>query len=235
MIMEWMLLLAAMLTMFLLAKRNGGLRLGLALFSGDPDADMKIIPEGAMQMIPDEDMRIATGKYSRQNGEEAEAAAQEYLKQKKLGNIKQARALGQAYSDEMVKISCRLLARESAGDETSSRILHQKILLLSYVINRIIADKTPNSILAQTAINVFYSALEQTEPNLHQHACDMAAYSLYILCERSHKGSDGEIGQVYAGLCGFGDDPARVQEGQYLYTEYYASCEKIFDTVEFAD
>jgi hypothetical protein len=102
-------------------------------------------------------------------------------------------------------------------------------VLFSYVVNRVIADISPNSIIAQTALNVFYSRVEETAPHLAEYMRDMAAFSLYILCKRSEHRDDDEIGTVFARTCEDEDNKALVQEGNRLYRSFYEQCVRLHE------
>lgn len=186
----------------------------------------------------DEDMKIAPGSFSAKtpDGEgAAEAAAKEFLEQKRSGNIQQARELGEAYARQMLENNRELFGNGALVQDAVDNKQHQKILLYAYAANRVIAESAPNSILGQTALNVFYKELEETAPQLYQHVCDMAGYSLYILCERSTSRSDGGIGEVYASLCGLEGDAAAIAEGNAQYRAYYAACDEMLREVRFTE
>jgi len=176
----------------------------------------------------DEDMKIAPAKGLGGPPEDAaELAARQYLDMKRCGSIDKARRLGERLMEILV---------EESGDlpgtpEEDSLIRHQRIVLFSYAINRVLSERSPNSILAQTSLNVFYDAVEEREPVLYRHISDMAAFSLYILCDRDRGRTDCEIGMVYARLCGSPDDPGVIGEGNELYHAFYEHCAREQDNL----
>lgn len=171
----------------------------------------------------DDDMKIAApGGFSKNTRPEdsSELAAKEFLDLKRSGDIDKARGLGERYAAMLLEKGREICAL-TRDSEVSLRA-HQQLVLCSYTINRVISEHSPNSILAQTALNVFYSRLEEDSPELYRHISDMAAFSLYILCERSHTCSDDSgVGGVYARLCGSGDDAQIIAEGGALYRKLY--------------
>lgn len=175
----------------------------------------------------DEDIKIAGDTFSQPSSEDiSELAAQEFLRRKSSGDIDRARGLGQYFANALIDTDSGPLAGELAN--RSMQMRHHQYLLYSYVVNRVIAEHSPDSILAQTSLNVFYSEIEQASDELHRHVSDMAAFSLYILCERSAKRTDEEIGAIFAGLCGEEGVPETVAYGRYLYCKLYDIClEKI--------
>lgn len=183
--------------------------------------------------VEDEDIKIMGDSFSPRVSQEdsSELAAQQFLQQKESGNIDKARQLGMEYVQALLKCDPALFG--GAGGEENAKGLHHRILLFSYALNRVVAEHSPDSILAQTTLNVFYNELENASPDLYQHVCDMAAFSLYILCERSETRTDEEIGKVYAGLCGEQDNPERIEEGNRLYNLYYGHCRTLREGIQF--
>lgn len=172
------------------------------------DEDMKIVPDPAAAAPSAEDV--------------AEQAAQEFLRQKELGNIRHARELGARYAQALIDTQRGVLVSDLKGTELP--IQHQQYLLYSYVVNRVISEQSPNSIVAQTTLNKFYKDVEEASPELYRHISDMAAFSLYILHERSKARADQEIGFVFADLCGYEANRALADYGNTLFQRLYAFC-----------
>lgn len=164
----------------------------------------------------DEDIKIVTGSFSGTHRLEdaGDTEAQEFLHQKELGNIEQARELGIRYAQAILELDAGPLAKEIQGK--APLVQHHQYLLYSHLVSRMIAEESPNSILAQTSLNVFYNAIEDRSGDMHKHLCDMAGLSLYILCERSHQHSSSEIGAVFAQLCGKPGDADWAAYGKQL-------------------
>lgn len=178
----------------------------------------------------DEDIKIADGHFSSSRSEDSsEIAAREFLRQKQSGNIKRARELGAVFARALLMPEEGPLA--GALSRKPMQMQHHIYLLYTYVVNRVIAEHSPDSILAQTSLNVFYSEIETASPEVFRHVNDMAAFSLYILCERSRNRSDDEIGRIFAELCGMKDDPETFRYGNELFHKLYEACaEKIRGT-----
>ena len=174
--------------------------------------------------VEDEDIKIAGNNFNAKGkGEEysSDLAAKQFLEQKESGNIDKARALGKTLAQALLQQNKELFGKGVATVEPVHP--HHQMLLYSYALNRVVSEHSPNSIVAQTVLNVFYNELETASAEMYQHVCDMAAFSLYILCERSEKRKSDEIGKTYASLC---DDESffRIDEGNRLYSLYYAYC-----------
>jgi len=178
----------------------------------------------------DADVKIAPGSFSGGQREEADALreAEDYLRQKSVGNIELARGLGERYA--------ALLTRKVSEnfdpwptELADSLRAHHRLLLLTYVVNRAVAELSPNSILAQTTLNVFYNELDEKAPQLDKYIRDMASYSLYVLCERSGSCPDDEIGRIYARLCADKDNPSLIDEGNKWYAKYYNACVELYE------
>jgi hypothetical protein len=169
------------------------------------DDDMKIVGGGSISDPTPEDA--------------AEAAAKQFLLHKSTGNIDKARTLGIDYAHTILEF-----ANKTPCPELTESEIHHQILLCSYVVNRVIADKSPDSILAQTTLNVFYDEIEASSLELHRHINDTAAFSLYILSDRSGEGDSAEIGEIYAGLCGFEKDQDKMKAGSQVFESFYRVC-----------
>lgn len=180
-------------------------------------------------MPMDDDIKIAPASFAgnRPAVDSGEEAARQFLEQKECGNIDKARALGKAYAGDVIGV-------ESAPQqERTQRELHHQIVLYSYIVNRVIAEHSPNSIVAQTCLNVFYSEIEAASEELRKHVSDMAAFSLYVLCERSPNRGDDEMGLIYAELCDFDGNQDKINDGNAFYQRVYKLCAEKIAAAEF--
>lgn len=170
----------------------------------------------------DEDIKIAPGSFSQPRGEDgADLAAQDFLRQKRCGNIDRARDLGSRYAQALLRPDIGPLASEAEGK--TPLMQHHIFLLYAYVVSHVIADHSPNSILAQASLSIFHSEVEAGSPEMMRHINDTAAFSLYILYERSASRAD-EVGRVFAGLVGEETDAALSAYGNRLYDKIYHYC-----------
>lgn len=186
-----------------------------------------------MNMYEDEDIKIAPGSFTGIHAlsDSGEEAARQFLEQKECGNIDKARALGKAYADAIIHIETGPVAE--SGKPRTQRELHQQLLLYSYTVNRVIAEQSPNSIVAQACLNVFYSRIEEASQELHKHVSDMAAFSLYVLCERSRNRTDDDIGAIYAQLCDFAGKREVIDEANAFYRRVYEFCGEKLAAIDF--
>lgn len=188
-----------------------------------------------MRIHEDEDIKIAPSSFAglRPSADSGEEAARLFLEQKECGNIDKARALGKTYADAILHIETGPVAK--FGKNRTQREWHHLILLYSYIVNRVIAEKSPNSIVAQSCLNVFYSQIEANSDELHKHVSDMAAFSLYILCERTPGRSDAEIGSIYAELCDFDGRADIIGEGNEFYRYVNKFCTDKINDADFVN
>jgi hypothetical protein len=186
-----------------------------------------------MKAFEDDDIKIADGHYSAPKPEDtSERAAREYLDQKRAGNIDRARELGRLLARAVLD-ERGPLADELTGKSMQAR--HHIYLLYTYVANRAIAEKAPSSILAQTSLSEYFKEIEAVSPELYRHVNDMAAFSLYIRCERSRTRTDDEIGRIFAELAGCRDDHAMAAYGNGLFRGFYDACEKQIEAVPYVE
>ena len=179
----------------------------------------------------DDDIKIATGSFSgsKKQQDQAEQAAQEFLRQKELGNIDKARKLGTDFAELLWE-----LAQELIMDEGRLQLeIHHRLLLCSYAVCRVVSEASPNSIVAQTSLSRFYSAVEERSNVLNRHVSDTAAFSLYILSERS-KDDIIEIGKIYAKLTGYEGNAEIIEQGNFVFSCFYEKCMSLSKLVEWA-
>ena len=181
----------------------------------------------------DEDIKIAGEHFSApvSGADAADLAAREFLCQKQNGNIDRAHGLGEFFAESLWELAQSIIMDNEWG--LTQQEIHHRLLLCSYVANRVIARHLPNPITAQTALSRFYSEVESRSNVLHRHVCDTAAFSLYILNERSDN-NDYEIGKIYSKLIGRENDPESVSQGNKVYSSFYTVCKNAVDQVDFS-
>jgi len=193
-------------------------------------ARQKLVPMLCL-VVGDEDIKIADGNFGvAPDADAADLAAKEFLRQKQNGNIDHAHELGESFAQILWDMAQGVIMDNDQG--LTQQEIHHRLLLCSYVVNRVIASFSPNSIVAQTALSRFYAGVESRSNVLHRHVSDTAAFSLYILNERSG-GGDFEIGKIYAKLIGRENDPESARQGGEVYEQFYSSCKNIVNQVEF--
>jgi hypothetical protein len=189
-------------------------------------------PAALFAAVEDDDIKIAGGPHKAPAAQDtAELAAREFLRQKSNGNINQARRLGERFAGELWELAQSLIMDDASG--LTQQEIHHRLLLCSYSANRVIAEFSPNSIVAQTALSRFYAEAEERSEVLYRHISDTAAFSLYILSERSGD-NPAEIGKIYAKLSGNEGDAGKTRQGNEVYQGFYQRCKGIIEQVEYA-
>ena len=184
-------------------------------------------------VVGDEDIKIAGEQSAALSPPDAaDLAAREFLRQKQNGNIDRAHNLGGSFAELLWDLAQSIIMDNDLG--LTQQEIHHQLLLCSYAVNRVISQFSPNSIVAQTALGRFYAEVENRSNVLYRHVSDTAAFSLYMLNERSG-GGDCEIGKIFAKLIGHENDPEGIRQGSQVYTAFYDSCKSIIDQVQFSD
>ena len=185
----------------------------------------------AMAAIGDEDIKIANGSFKKTPMEDqAEQAARDFLRQRDIGNIDRARSLGKFYADSLWSTASEMFAVEDS--KMSQQEKHHVILLCSYLINRIIAECSPNSIVAQTVLNAFYTSVEERSETLYRHISDTATFSLYILNERTG-GDYRQVGEIFSRQCGYEGNENQVVKGISICENQSEQYREMAETIEF--
>lgn len=174
--------------------------------------------EGSNMRCDDSDMKIMPERVSKVF-DSAGGAAVAFAREKANGNMDKARALGLRFAQELI---CKEggLTSFGVGAFDDARTVTQRKILFSYVVNQVIADLFPNSIVAQSAMSSFYNKIEQESPETSEMLFDSVAFTMYILTARSSPSDPKAIGEVFARLCQREDDPLFVRYGMEL-AEYF--------------
>lgn len=182
----------------------------------------------------DEDMKIAGDSFPPAPAEDpAEAETRRFLRHKSVGNIERARDLGKAYAGFILKAAEE--APLGKAREFGQLEIHHQLVLCSYVVNRVIAERSPDSILAQTSLRVFYDEVERASNILYTHISDPAAFSLYTLWERSRSNDESEVGRIYAKLCGLDGNQKAITDGTRLNEDFTSACLEEMDRAAYID
>jgi hypothetical protein len=182
----------------------------------------------------DEDMKIVGDSFSPLPAEDpAETEARRFLKQKSVGNIEKARELGKLYARAVVDMTKN--SPLGAAADCGQMEIHHQLVLCSYVVNRVVAEHSPDSILAQTSLRVFYDEVERASTVMYAHISDPAAFSLYTLWERSRNRDEDEIGRIYAKLCGLEGNCKTIQDGNALHRWFIAVCTQYIENTAYVE
>ena len=193
----------------------------------------KTAAEGPVLMADsnDEDMKVVGGSFpSRKAEDPAEAVARQFLRQKKSGNIEKARTLGSAFAQMLLQFA----QSPEENREKSMLEIHHRLLLCAYIVNRVIGEQAPDPLLAQTSLQVFYRDIEEESSSLYKNINDLAAFSLYMLWERSGSRDTGEIGRIYARLCNREGEIAVENEGNALYSRFHGACAEAIKSADYS-
>ena len=182
----------------------------LCFCAGGGDEDMKI----ANDALPAFDCR-----------RESDEAAGRFIRHRENGNIQRAKELGEAFAHQMK-------ALESASGDPA--VLAQKKVLFAFVVNKVIEETAPDSILAQAALSSFYQTVQEIAPGDYATISDSAAFSLYILADRGRRNRNQDTpGEVFAELCGQRGREEYCYIGQSLYNQYHLDCLDLCRQTEF--
>jgi len=177
------------------------------------DDDMKIVGERIRPHLDDEDP--------------AEAEARLFLRHREAGNIEKARELGRRYAHAILESGERPAGSQSEMES------HQQLLLCSFLVNRVIGENSPDSILAQTSLHVFYDEVAAGSTSMSKHVSDLAAFSLYTLWERSRDKDESELGRIYAKLCEKGGSRKVIKDGNALSKRFYKLCLEMMEDMDY--
>ncbi len=179
------------------------------------DKDMKIVPDD-IALFKEEALN-ATGD-----------TADDYLKQRQLGNIKKAHTLGAAMALEL--LDCVFTAPPEGVDyELFSAELQ---VLFAYVVKRCVEmSKAINSIVAHTVIGTFYGKLEEHDEKICQTVEESPSFSLYIYLSRIDAETAESIATVFYDRCDSVE--ATIDIAIKAWEMYKARCMKLIEAADF--
>ncbi|MBC8584983.1 hypothetical protein [Youxingia wuxianensis] len=157
------------------------------------DSDIKIMPDDPSEVF---DM--------------SEGAANAFVRETNNGNMEKAKKLGAQFAAGLIDPNCVCVF--GVGELDTVNTISQRKVLFAYVVNQVIEEMAPNSIVAQSALSSFYDAVQQQDAKTYELINDSAAFTMYILQARLVPNDGQGMGEVFAKLCG--------QEGQRLYINY---------------
>ncbi len=163
----------------------------------------------------DEDVKIFAGSGSCNAFAEDDGAA-EFVRERDNGNLDKARQLGCALAGQLGRLW-------RPGD--SGLRLDQKKVLFAYAVARVAEQQCAGSVLRQAVVGEFQREVCARRPRDGSIIQDSAAFTKYLLAERS--GTEA-LGQVFAELCGARGSTRLQGRGAALYRRYAGICTGLF-------
>lgn len=176
---------------------------------GYDDSDMKIVPNDPSELF-----------------DSSEGAANAFLRETQNGNMEKARTLGAQFAGELTG-ERKGIVSFGVGDFDDDTTLLQRKVMFAYVVNQVLEELAPTSIVAQSAISAFQMAIRRDGPELYDPITDSAVISQYILAVRTMPDDKSAVGKVFARLCGRGEDPLFVRYGCELASYFTMYCTQV--------
>lgn len=173
------------------------------------DSDMKIVPNDPSELF-----------------DSSEGAATAFLRETQNGNMEKARKLGAQFAAELTA-GDRGIVNFGVGAYDDESTLLQRSVLFAYIVNQVVEDLAPASIVAQSAMSSFYSCLQEYSPQVYERITDAAVFSMYILSVRSAPDDPCAVGNVFARLCGREGDKVFVRYGCELANYFNMYCTQL--------
>ena len=179
--------------------------------------------------MDDSDMKIAGDSFGNASGtirDSAEQTARLLEHHKSNGNLSRARRLGAIMADSVSAI-------EGDSPEQDSALLTQRRILLAFAVEVGLECFLPDSLVAQTAQNIFYNTLHTTATAFYDDLQESGAFSFYYLCVRDGRQVEKRVGETFASLCGHTGDAAFARTGEQLYIRFIAEVQSTADSLGF--
>ena len=171
----------------------------------------------------DSDVKIAdfSRMHKTQPSNESE---QQFLFHKANGDLEKAAALGKKLAQSL---SVGLENLPSAvGSDGGTRL--QRQLLFCFAVEVTLEHTLEDAVLAQSAQNAFYSALQQGSPQFYRYLNDSGVFSFYLLAYRRGGNVEHSISKVFAMLNDDHEDGRMAEVGETLYCAF---CDRVNDAV----
>ena len=166
----------------------------------------------------DSDIKIADFSGKPHNIQPTNDAEQQYLFHKANGDLQKAAGLGQLLEKLLFSGGEEFLA---VGKECGAML--QRQLLFCFAVEVTLERALEDAVLAQSAQNAFYAALQRESPQFYRYLNDSGVFSFYLLAYRRGGNVEHSIGKVFAMLNDDDEDGRLAEAGETLYC-MFCSC-----------
>ncbi len=166
----------------------------------------------------DSDIKIADFSGKPHNIQPTNDAEQQYLFHKANGDLQKAAELGQLLEKLLFSGGEEFLA---VGKECGAML--QRQLLFCFAVEVTLERALEDAVLAQSAQNAFYAALQRESPQFYRYLNDSGVFSFYLLAYRRGGNVEHSIGKVFAMLNDDDEDGRLAEAGETLYC-MFCSC-----------
>lgn len=168
-----------------------------------------------MNQNNDSDMKIYAKK---SNAEQSDFAglAKSIDFHKENGNKQKAEVLGSELAK--LKPTSPELGLSLSKEDSTSAILYQSRVLITFLCGRAMRDNIPSQILLDIARNTMYDKLKESETGYYKNIADGAAFSFYRLALKKDGDKAELVGKEFAKLCSAQNDMALIKLGGEIYT-----------------
>ncbi|MDD2362194.1 MAG: hypothetical protein PHH84_04460 [Oscillospiraceae bacterium] len=179
-------------------------------------------------MITDDgDMKIAGDDFVQaQESDDSEATAKLLNEEKANGNLSRARRLGAILAEDVAAVE-----GDCPADVT--QYMTQKRILMAFAVEVGLETYLPNSLLSQTAQNIFYETMRNTAPAFFEDLQGSGAFSFYFLCVRDGRNVERCVGETFATLCSRPGDKKLSKQGEDLYIHCNEQVKSFAQSMEF--
>lgn len=202
MVAVWIFALFLVLVFYFCSKKEYNVGLPIFFASFD-DSDIKIAGDKPSQQI------------FKDNQEPQEDIAQLLHNERENGNLDKARELGKRVAVDLYNFSVN-------SGEYSKEIKQEMKVLYAFVIDYVLNNYLPNSIVSQTALSEYMTTLKNIDEDFYDHIQVSGSYSVYVLKSRKDIDLADKIGKSFAKVVDFDDDPSWVNIGSQLYNNWLA-------------
>ncbi len=103
-------------------------------------------------------------------------------------------------------------------------LLRQIKLLITFTVDVCMENGLPNSIVAQSAQNLFYEQISLRDHAFYDDIQTSGAFSMYLLCTRTEYANSASIGKEFAALCKKDEDADYIRLGKDIFEYYLKLC-----------
>lgn len=134
---------------------------------------------------------------------------------KENGNKQKAEELGRELAK--LKPTDSELNISLSKEDSTSAILYQARVLITFLCGRAMRENIPSQILSDTARNAMYDELKESEPGYYCNIADGAAFSFYRLALKKDGDKAAFAGKEFAKLCSAQNDESLIDLGAEIY------------------
>lgn len=170
-----------------------------------------------MPHYDDSDMKIFGAEHPADRAEDVVAFASALDQQRKNGNLRRAKFLGEKLAFTTPESASELFPDFATWEQnfTASDLYQARALMIFSAQVGLHGQLPP--LLSSQAVNALYNALEESSAGFYHNIIEGTSFSFYYLSLRLREETPRKIGENYAMLCGAEENESYIEVGMRIF------------------